>query len=172
MAKYKKGYKKRTPEQTLLNIIVGMVLAVVLLVIVAFVYDLATYSGSYDDFTAVSNYENVIGYENEEVTVDDDYLVYFYSDTCDACKEIKNDVLKLGEKINKDSTRMLIANTSSMEDSETYFEQFKLDINETNPATPMVVVVTDGEFEEVVIGSTSVVELLESVESGEYAPFN
>jgi hypothetical protein len=172
MATYKKGYKKRTPEQTLLNIIVGMVLAVVLLVIVAFIYDLATFSGSYDDFTTVTKYENVIGYESEEVTVADDYLVYFYSDTCSACNDIKTDVLKLGEKINKDSTRMLIANTSSMEDSETYLEQFKLDINEANPATPMVVVMTDGEFEEVVIGSTSVVELLESVESGEYAPFN
>ncbi len=172
MAKYKKGYKKRTPEQTLLNIIVGMVITVVLLVVVAFIYDLATYSGSYDDFTAVTKYENVIGYENEEVPVGDDYIVYFYSDDCSNCNEIKTEVLKIGEKINEDGTKMLIANTTNMEDSETYLEQFKLDINENNPGTPMVVVVTDGEFEEVVIGSASVVELLESIESGEYAPFN
>ncbi len=156
----------------LLQVIIGIIIAVFLIVLVAFIYDLATPTREYDDFTHIKEYDKVLTQEDEDEVQLEDYLVYFYYDTCSACSSVKDDVLKIANRLNKDSTMVFFANTEEMTDEEDNKDAFLDDIVEDKLLTPSIVVVADGEFEEIVVGADEVLELLEAVQDGSYAPFN
>lgn len=172
MATYKKGFKKQTPEQMLLKVIVGIIVTVFLIVLVAFIYDLATPTFEYDDFTHIKKYEEVLTQKDEQSVQLEDYVVYFYYDDCTACSSIKSDALKIVNKLNKDSDFVILANTTEMEDADTYKDTFLEDIAETQLLTPTLLVVANGEYHEVQVGAEDVLETLESIKAGTYLPFN
>jgi len=173
MATYTKGFKKKNSEQALLLTIVGIIGVVLLIVGAVFIYDLATDTGSYDDFTHIEAYDLVLENLDDQNVVIQDYLVYFYSDDCSNCTEIKRDVLKLSEKINGEETIVFFVNASTVKETVTGDKaEFLDDVNISSIKTPMVISVVDGEFLESFTGTTSVVDMLEAVEAGTYAPFN
>ncbi|MBN2696771.1 MAG: hypothetical protein JXR38_04450 [Bacilli bacterium] len=172
MATYKKGFKKQTSEQMLLQVIVGIIIAVFAIVAVAFIYDLTVGSREYDDFTHITEYDLVLEQKDADQVPLEDYLVYFYYDDCSACASIKDDALKIVAKLNKDSQTVFLANTTEMTDEDENQDAFLDDILEDSLLTPTIVVIADGEFEEAVVGADEVMELLEQVKDGTYAPFN
>jgi len=174
MATYKKGFKKQNSETVLLKIIIGIIIGVFVFVGVAFIYDASTQWKNYDYFTTITEYDELLEYTNGEDDVLDNYIVYIYGNSCENCVEIKNDVLKDGNKINKDGEMFFIANVDTMTDSETNLENFLDDIDcpTDEYGTPMLVVVVDGEFYEYFIGASDVEEAVDSVRSGDYEPFN
>jgi hypothetical protein len=169
MATYKKGYKKQNSEMLLLKTIVVIIVSVILIVAVAFIYDLTTSWNNYNNYDSVADYSEVFDLKDEEEVEIDNYLVYVYSNTCESCASIQRDVLKIADKLNSDSEMFFLVNTSDIEGES---DDFLDTINQTQLLTPMLVVVVDGEFEEVFIGSTNVVDAMESMEAGTYAPFN
>lgn len=172
MATYRKGFKKQTPEQLLLKVIVGIILTVLAIVLVAFIYDQLTVSRSYDDFTKIDAYENIFTQEDDSSVQIPDYLVYFYNDTCISCESIKQDALKLIEKAEKNGSVIFLVDTANMTDDDTFKDLFLTEVDEASMRTPMVVSVVDGQYEDKFIGTDDVLQVLNEVESGTYTPFN
>lgn len=173
MATYTKGYKKTNSEQALLLTIVGIIGFVILIVAAVFIYDLATDSGSYEDFTHIEAYDLVLSQKDAQNVAIPDYLIYFYSDDCSNCATIKRDALKLFENIDGEIVPVFFVNASTVKETTTGDKNEFLDvINLSSVRTPMVVSVVNGEFQEVVTGTTRVIELLEKVEAKTYTPFN
>lgn len=174
MATYKKGYKKQNPETVLLKIIIGIIIGVFVFVGIAFIYDATTQWKDYGYFTTITEYDDMLEYTNGEEEVLDNYIVYIYASDCSNCDSIKNSVLKNGNKINNDSEMFFIANTDTITDSTANLEDFLDDIDCPSDefGTPMLIVVVDGEFYEYFIGASDVDEAVDSIESGDYEPFN
>ena len=174
MATYKKGFKKQNSETVLLKIIIGIIVAVFAFVIVAFVYDATTQWKDYSEYTQVTEYADIFNYTNGGDEALEDYVIYFYSDNCDNCVNIKNDVLRDGNRLNKDSEMFFIANADQMNDVDTELVDYlaAIDVVSTDYGTPLLLVVVDGEFSEVFMGSSDVVEAIDGIEAGTYEGFN
>lgn len=172
MATYKKGFKKQNSEQVLLKVIIGIIVAVFAFVIVAFVYDAATQWKSYGNYTTITEYDGILEYTNGGDEALTDYVVYFYSDTCTNCSDIKIDVLRDGNRLNKDGEMFFVANTGAMTDGDTELDNFLDSIGETELGTPMLLVVANGEFYGVYLGSSDVTDAMNSIENGTFDAFN
>lgn len=172
MATYKKGFKKTTPEQRLLQVIVGIIITVFAIIAAVFIYDLAGGSRQYDDFTHLTKYETILTQVDDEDVQLQDYVVYFYSNTCVACESVKAKILRLTNRINKDAEIVFLANTTDITDTETKKDWFLDQILEPSLYTPSIVVIANGQFEEIVVGADEVVALLDQINDGTYAPFN
>ncbi len=173
MATYTKGFKKKNSEQALLLTIVGIIGLVILVVAAVFIYDLATDTGSYEDFTHIESYDLILNQLDSENVLLEDYLVYFYSDNCPNCLEIKKEALKLAEKIDGKIVPVFFVNASTLKETVTGDKDDFLDIiNLSSIRTPMVISVASGDFKEVYTGTTNVIDVLKSVEAKTYIPFN
>ena len=174
MATYKKGFKKQNSETVLLKIIIGIIIAVFAFVIVAFVYDATTQWKDYSEYTQITEYADIFDYTNGGDEALEDYVIYFYSDNCPNCANVKNDVLRDGNRINKDGEMFFLANADQMVDTDTELDDFLdiIDVASTEYGTPLLLVVVDGEFSAVFVGSSDVVEAIDSIEAGTYEGFN
>ncbi len=173
MATYKTGFKKQSSELILLKIIVGTIGAVLLIVLAVFLYDLAVSIGSYDDYTHITKYDDILTQVDEDDVQLQDYIIYFYNDECENCAAIQKDALRLVARINRNDTVVFFVNTAEITEATAGDrDDFLGAINESSLRTPMLVVVNDGDFEEVAVGSTNVLELLTTVKNGDYDPFN
>jgi len=173
MATYKRGFKKQNTETILLKIIVGIILAVFGFVALALVYDATTEWKSYDSYTLITQYDGITEYTNGGDQALQDYVVYFYSDTCTNCKAIKNDALRAGNKLNKDAEQFFLANVDSMDDKDTNLDSFLDSVGLTSVSnqpntfgTPALLVVVNGEVYDVYVGSTSVTQALDDLVNG------
>ncbi len=172
MATYKKGFRKQTSEQVLLKVIVGIIVAVFVFVILAFLYDLLTVSRNYDDFNKIETYETILSQQDTDGVLVPSYLVYFYSDTCESCQEIKEQALKLAEDLEKNGQVIFFVDTANTTDDDTFKDAFLIGIDESSLRTPMIISVVNGEFVEKFIGTDDVIQILTDVESSSYDPFN
>ncbi|MFH0993072.1 MAG: hypothetical protein V1761_01840 [bacterium] len=172
MATYTKGFKKQTGETLLLKVIVGIIGAVLLIVLAAFFYDLATNVGTYDDYTHITAYDKVLTQVDADQDQLQDYLIYFYSDTCTNCEKIQKEALQLVSRINRDETIVFFVNiTEATETASGDKDALLLAINLSSLATPMIVAVVDGEFYRTYVGTEPVIDLLKEVKAGDYTPF-
>lgn len=173
MATYAKGYKKQSGEQILLKTIVGIIITVVFIVLAVFVYDLVTVTTSYDDFTHIEKYDLVLTQKDQANAQVQNYLIYFYSESCSACQSIKNDALDLVAKINEDGNVVYFVDTAAIaETTAGDRDAFLAAIDESSIRTPMIVAVVDGVFYRTYVGPTAVTEVLSQVDLGTYQPFN
>ena len=172
MATYKKGFKKQNSEQVLLKVIVTIIVSVMIFIGVIFIYDAASKWKDYDHYTTITEYDGIFDYTNGGTEELQDYVVYFYSASCENCIEAKPDVLRAGNKINRGDDTFFIASTDTMTDADTKLAAFLTEIDLSDLVTPLLVVVVDGEFHEVFTGTTDVTAALDSIEAGTYEAFN
>lgn len=176
MATYKKGFKKQNTEMLLLKTIVVIIVSVILVVAIAFVYDAFTKWQDYKSYDQVESYAEVFQLKDDAEVELGDYVIYVYSDTCISCKENKNDILKLGNKLDENMFFLLNSSTLTTTDSQNQtlpaYTSFLETINKTSIPTPMLVVVVNGNFEEIHVGPTAVINTLTSIKEGTYEPFN
>ncbi|PKK94742.1 MAG: hypothetical protein CVV60_04920 [Tenericutes bacterium HGW-Tenericutes-5] len=176
MATYKKGFKKQNTEMLLLKTIVVVIVSVILLVAIAFVYNAVTKWQDYKSYDQVENYADVFQMKDDADVELGDYVIYVYSDTCLSCKENKNDILRLGNKLDENIFFLLNSATLTTKDSENNtlpaYTSFLETIGKDQIPTPMLVVVVNGNFEEIHVGPTAVINTLTSIEEGTYEPFN
>lgn len=173
MATYKKGFKKQNPQLTVLKTIIAIIASVAVLLLVAFIYDKATEWKDYKSYEHIETYDKVL-------TMDEDnYVVYFYSKGCPTCAEIKEDVLKSISKENKKDDLFYLADALMIKDKPKVGEvaAYKkadliaaLGIQEIS--TPMMVVVADGKFKEVILGKLKIEEFMDKINDNTYQPFN
>lgn len=172
MATYKKGYKKENTEQVLLKVIVSIIVSVMVLIAIIFIYDTASKWKDYDHYTLITEYDGIFDYTNGGTEELQDYVVYFYRTDCENCVIAKTDVLRAGNKLNKDGEMFFIANTDTMNDADTNLAEFVDTIDISQMVTPLLIVVVDGEFYEVFTGSSTVVDALDTMADGSYDAFN
>jgi competence protein ComGC len=176
MATYKKGFKKQNTEMVLLKTIVVVIVSVILLVAIAFLYNTVTRWQDYKSYDQVENYADVFQMKDDAEVELGDYVIYVYSDTCLSCKENKNDILRLGNKLDENVFFLLNSSTLATSDSENNklpaYTSFLETIGRDPIPTPMLVVVVNGNFEEIHVGPTAVINTLTSIEEGTYEPFN
>ncbi|HOP57497.1 MAG TPA: hypothetical protein PLH02_01270 [Bacillota bacterium] len=172
MATYRRGFKKTTPEQMLLRVIVGIIAVVFVFVIAAYLYASTYGSWEYENYTHLTAYETLLTQEDENEDQLQDYVLYFYGSGCESCLDIKNKVMRYTDKINSDSTMVYFVDIENMDDEDEYLDTFLDDISKSTLTTPMLVVVANGDFYEWVSGTDDVVNLLKQIKDGEYEPFN
>ena len=171
MATYKKGFKKQNTEMLLLKTIVAVIVAVILIVAIAFIYDSMTKWRDYSNYDTITKYEDAFAMKDAEGVELSDYVIYVYSDTCEGCQTIKDDLLKIANKFDDDKFFLMNISKMTGEELEAKQADFLEIIERTSVATPMLVTVNDGNFEELFVGSTTVVQTLASIEENTYAPF-
>jgi len=169
MATYKKGFKKQNSELLLLKTIVAIIVAVILIVAVAFIYDSLTKWRNYGNYQAVEDYSVVFDMKDEADQEILDYVIYVYSNTCENCVNIKNDVLRIASKLNRGEDVFFLLNASNINGEN---DDFLETIEQTMILTPMLIVVKDGVYYEKFTGSTAVLTVLESIQNDTYEPFN
>ena len=169
MATYKNGFKKQNTELLLLKTIVAIIVAVILIVAVAFIYDSMTKWRDYNNYEKVENYEDAFSLKDDADQDLSDYVIYVYSDnnTCESCDLIRNDLLKLANRLDENTFFLLDVNNIDGEEAA-----FLDTIERTAIAKPMLVIVNDGEFYELSVGSEAVLNTMELIEEGNYTPFN
>lgn len=179
MATYTKGYKKQNPQLLLLKVIIGIIVTVGILMLIAFIYDKATDWKDYNSYTHAETYDDVWTMTDSDGNDLSNYVVYFYSDNSPTCIEMKEDVLGFANDYNKDSEMFFLADAESISAKEVgegetaYTEQnFLSGIGEEEITTPMIIVVTNNQFEEVILGRVNIEQFLQSLEEDNYAPFN
>ncbi|MGE4571174.1 MAG: hypothetical protein AB7E09_00300 [Candidatus Izemoplasmatales bacterium] len=173
MATYTKGYKKQNSQLMLLKIILGVIGAVAILLLAAFIYDKSTDWKDYSSYDHLETYDQVLS-QNQE-----DYVVYFYS-TNTTSQDIKEDVLKVLNDLRKEDMTYLVEYSTEtfkqrpVEDDETAYTRQSLldDLDIDSITAPMIVVVANGELEEVILGTVNINKFLISIENDTYAPFN
>lgn len=176
MATYKKGFKKTSGDQILLKTIVSIIAVVLLVVGIVFVYDLATDKGDYADFTAISAYDLILtqtGTDSEQLS---EYVVYFYNADDQDCLDIQRQVLRLAKKMEDKGLFIFFVDLDSVEETATGDKDDFLGAIQKSSTflnrSPMLVTVADGEFDAAYEGSDDVLEILNQIYEGEYAPFN
>jgi len=97
-----------------------------------------------------------------------DYVIYLYSNTCESCDRIKNDVLKIGNKLNRGDDMFFLLNTSNIEGDSNLL----INVIDSSIVTPMIIIVKNGEYYEKFTGSTLVLSILESIQKSTYEPYN
>lgn len=110
----------------------------------------------YDSFNTIDDYAYI------QTQEEDQYLVYWYSETCYHCTIIKTDILEFA-----------YANEAGI---KVYFMDAATTIGTNYIAglvgTPSMIIVVDGIIVDLVAGSVSVPELLEAINNGTYSNIN
>ena len=92
MAKYKSGHKRKSSDKFVTKIIIGFGVAFVVLVAALLIYNATKLK--YEDFEHVTSFSEVLN------QTEDKYLVYYYSESCGYCKQIKDEVLDFATENN------------------------------------------------------------------------
>lgn len=171
MATYKRGFVRQTPDQVLLKAIVIIIISVFVIVAFAWIYSALTTTREYTDYTAIEDYSDIYNQLDSGVLVPE-YLVYFYSDTCQSCELIKQDALKLVDKAQKAGIPVYFVDTANATDTDGAKAAFLLDIDESSLRTPTIVSIVNGEYADKFIGTDEVLQILSDVIDEIYAPFN
>lgn len=110
----------------------------------------------YDSFDTIDDYAYI------QTQEEDQYIVYFYTETCSHCIIIKTQVLEFA-----------YANEAGI---KVYFTDAATTIGTNYIAglvgTPSMIIVVDGIIVDLVAGSVSVPELLEAINNGTYSNIN
>jgi len=146
--KMKRRKKRRNSDKFIRNafIIFGIVLSslVALLVILNITSD----DLKYKDFPKISSYEEVNQIQ------DDTYLLYFYSETCSYCNQIKDRSLNFFEE-HKDDLPVYLLDADRIRGSK---DSLNLPFGESLKSTPTLMVVQNGIIIDFLVGTIEITE--------------
>jgi len=149
MATYKNGHKRQKNDKFLSYILIGFAVTFFVILISIVLYN------SFNEDLDVSN---MLDMKEEQ------YLIYFYSDTCSYCIEIKDEVAAFRESNNAD-IKLYYLNSGNLKDGE---YQYLYDTYEVS-GTPTLLTIVDG----VVVSTTNgVTDAFDQINNGIYGYIN
>jgi thiol-disulfide isomerase/thioredoxin len=157
MATYKAGYKRSGGNDKFLTyVIVGFGAAIVAIILGLIIYNVVVDELEYSSFDSISSYQEVTSQSEQQ------YLVYYYSESCGACKSIKASVLDYADKLNIkvyffDAVGATGVNVIRHPDT---LEEMQY--------TPTLLTVKNGVLVDMNVGGTDVVDTLEDIDLGTY----
>ena len=140
------------------NIVIGF--GGVILALISTLVIINVNSPQYDDFDKLTSFQAI------DRQAEDQYLVYFYSESCSHCATIKDTVLKFAKSNDTDLKVYLLDAGSGISGVNNI-------VNPNNPndlmdGTPSLVTVVDGRIVDLNSGATDIPNVLELINEGTY----
>lgn len=176
MATYVKGYKKQGEHTLLLKVIVGLIGLVLLVVGIAYISDLLTNLGDYDDFSDqhITTYGAILTQKDDESVQLQNYVVYFYNAEDEDCTDMQKEVLILAKNINADAEVVFFVDLDAITEDTAASDAFLDAIGKTQTflgLSPMLVSIADGVFNTAYSDDDTILDVLHQIEAGNYTPF-
>jgi len=153
-----KGRSSRKQDNFLRNILIGFVGLFVVLGLTAVLLNAFGPKNDYNDFPTIRTFDQVT--EQDETT----YAVYFYSESCGACSQIKADTMSFGNE-NALDIKMYLVDTDKVTGSV-------LDAigpnGEVLESTPTMMIVRNGAVSHFFNNTANIVNFYNSVEDGSF----
>jgi len=156
MANYKNGFKRQGNDRFTSYVLIGFAVAFFAIIISMVMFNMFNKELEYTSFDHIDNYSDILNMP------EDDYLVYYYSENCHYCKEIKTQVLEFADKNNADIKVYLLdaGNVSG------YNNIAGMD------GTPSLLMVVDGHLVDLVGGTTKIISIFDKINSDSYIYLN
>ncbi len=152
MAEYKSGFKRQKNDKLFSYILIGFAVTFFIVIASLILFDIFNKELTYDSFEHVENYADITQME------EDVYLVYFYSDVCHYCNDIKVDVLEFADE-NNASVKVYFLDAGSAQG-----------INNIPgmDGTPTLLTIVNGQLVDMSSGTTSIITIIDQVNNGTY----
>ncbi len=160
MAEYKKGFKKTkgNDDKFLTYVIVAFAAVILALLGGLAIYRIANPPLKYDDFPALTSFEQITEMPEDE------YIVYFYGVNCSHCITIKEDVLDFAHE-NDAGIKVYLLESSVPQDENDIVDPIT---SAPMNGTPAMITVVDGNIVDLNSGWTLVLDLIEKINEGSY----
>ena len=157
MAKSKSLRKKQDKFLLKVGLVFGGIFAV--LIAALLIYNAVSPKLDYSDF------EHVTVWEEMETQEEEKYLLYYYSESCYYCKQIKDVVLDFTQE-NQADAKVYLMDAGNMTGTRP-FESGAL-----GTRTPTLHVVVDGEIVQTVEGTAAILDVFDEIESGSHEQYS
>jgi len=156
MAEYKSGFKRQSNDRMMSYILIGFAVTFFVVIVSLILFNVFSKELTYASFDHVENYADI-------TTMDEDqYLVYFYSEVCHYCNDIKPQVLEFAD--------------DNGENIKVYFLDARNVSGFNNipgmDGTPTLLMVVDGHLVDMVSGTTSIISIFDKINDGSYLYLN
>ena len=152
MATYKNGHKRNSNDKFLSYVLIGFAITFFVILISMVLFN------TFNESLEVSNLTEM----NES-----EYLVYFYSDTCPACIDIKDEVAAFA---NNNNAGIKLYYLDSHDVSSTDY-QYLLDTYGVG-GTPAMLTIVDGVVVDVLSGNIEIPQVFDLINNGIYQYIN
>ena len=156
MATYKNGHKRQSNDKFLSYVLIGFAITFFVILISLAIFNAFDKTLTYGSFDTVDNYAYI------QTQEEDQYLVYWYSETCPACTAIKAEVLEFADS-NEAGIKVYFMDAGSAEGTN-YISQMT--------GTPSIVVVVNGLIVDLALGNESIPQLFDEINNGTYSNIN
>ncbi|MCK5761572.1 MAG: thioredoxin family protein [Candidatus Izimaplasma sp.] len=156
MAEYKSGFKRHSDDRFMSFLLIGFAVAFFIIIISVIMFNLLSTELEYSSFDRIGDYSEITNMNEDE------YLVYFYSEECYYCKEIKYDVLEFADE-NSAGIKVYFLDAGNVTG---YNNIAGMD------GTPSILMVVNGQLVDLVGGSTQILSVFDQINSGTYLYIN
>ncbi len=156
MAEYKSGFKRHSDDRFMSYVLIGFAVAFFIIIISVILFNMLSTELEYSSFDRIEDYSEITNMN------EDKYLVYFYSEECYYCKEIKYDVLEFADK-NNEGIKVYFLDAGNVTG---YNNISGMD------GTPSMLMVVNGQLVDLVGGSTQILGVFDQINSGTYLYIN
>lgn len=158
MAKHKSNYKSKKSDRFIANVFISFGVVFVVLVASLLIYNGTKKVYAYEDYTSITNWAEM------KTQSEDKYVVYYYSQNCGFCNDIKEDVLSFAEG-NDAGVKLYLMDGGVM----TGTNPFAASSPYRN--TPTMHIIVDGEITKSYSGAVEIPAALKSIANGTHADF-
>ncbi|GEM_PF-816672 len=157
MAKSKNKYKKKSEDKFVSYMLIGFSVAFFVIIVSVILFNIVNKPLDYGSFNHIEN-EQTIYTESE-----DQYLVYFYTEECSACKTLKFEILSFADS-NTNNVKVYLVDLDIVRASG------NLTIPTEIQYTPSVVLISNGVFADFASGAgenpSEIPALLDEINAG------
>jgi thiol-disulfide isomerase/thioredoxin len=144
----KRRKKRRNSDNFIRNVLIvfGIVLSSLIAMVIFF--NITSDDLKYKDFPKIGSYEEVNQIQDET------YLLYFYSETCPYCNQIKNRSLNFFEE-HKDDLPVYLLDADKIRGSK---DSLNLPFGESLKSTPTLMIVQNGIIIDFLVGTIEITD--------------
>lgn len=158
MAKHKSSFKSGKSDKFVTKVLVGFAVVFVVLVASLLIYNGTKKVYAYEDYTMVTNFAEM------KTQTEEKYVIYYYSEYCGFCNDIKDNVLSFGEA-NEEGVKLYLMDAAQMTGTTPF------DVNSPYRATPSMHIVVNGEITSSYSGAVEIPAALARINDGTHADF-
>jgi len=156
MAEYKSGFKQKGNDRFMSYLFIGFAVAFFVIIVSVVLFNVLSEDLEYSSFDRIEDYGDIA------IMPENEYLIYFYSEECYYCKEIKFDVLEFANE-NNEGVKVYFLDAGNVTG---YNNVTGMD------GTPTMLTIVNGQLVDIVGGSTQIISLFAEINTGSYLLLN
>lgn len=157
MATYKSGYKRSNNDRFLTYAIVGFGAVILALAVGLIIYNIVNVKYTYNDFDTINSFYAI------QTQEEDEYLVYYYSENCGYCNDIKEQVLNFAHD-NNAGVKLYLLDAATATGSTLLITDPTT--GETMDGTPSLISVKNGVIVQMSPGYINVLQTIGEINDG------